>query len=196
LSTASLPHFKELREVFVERFPSAFLPPRPLKIGIHADIVAAMPEIAVRDIGMVLRLHVSRDAYLRAMIAGTDRVGLDGTAVGSVTEEQAQDAHKILERRAEKRARKIAAQQAEAKAAARKATEKEGAGQKAIAEKVAAKVTEAARKPVAPPPPPPTVKAAEPPPAFSRGSLKPIGRAKQRSVPVVVFKRRRPPDVA
>ena len=149
MSNAFLPRFKEVRAIFLEKFPGVFWPARPLKIGVHVELELALPELRQRDASSFLRLHTRCDAYLQASVAGAERVGFDGRADGLVTEEQAQSAQQALACRAEKQARRIAAREAEAKAAARKAAEAEGATRKAIAEKVAAKVTQAAQKPVA-----------------------------------------------
>ena len=75
-----------------DRFPQAFSgrgqPRRPLKVGIHADLVTALNG-AVRPPALksALRAYTSKPSYLRALFAGTTRVSLDGSPAGTVTSE-------------------------------------------------------------------------------------------------------------
>jgi sRNA-binding protein len=65
---------------------------KPLKIGIHVDIVQAggFEEPALRA---ALRAYVRNVAYRRQLIAGAERIGLDGLPAGAaVTPEEAQHA--------------------------------------------------------------------------------------------------------
>lgn len=74
------------------RFPACFNfeHPRPLKIGIHRDLVAfGHPIKAVRT---VLSRYCTRPAYRRAMVEGAVRVGLDGADAGRVTKEEVEGA--------------------------------------------------------------------------------------------------------
>jgi ProP effector len=78
------------------RFPRAFssedapAPWRPLKSGIHRDIAARAPELAVSK--SILReavgLYVSRAAYRAGLVEGAVRIDLDGADAGLVTREQ------------------------------------------------------------------------------------------------------------
>ena len=60
--------------------------PRPLKIGIHLDLIAqGIPAGAVRD---AMAWWAGQPGYRRALAAGGARYGLDGVELGVVTEEQ------------------------------------------------------------------------------------------------------------
>ena len=83
-------------------FPQCFavyqLRRRPLKVGIHHDIIAKV-EIDPRELRRALRLYVHNDGYLRGMRVGIPRIDLDGNPVGAVTAEQAKQAADELKRR-------------------------------------------------------------------------------------------------
>ncbi|HEY7296537.1 MAG TPA: ProQ/FinO family protein [Xanthobacteraceae bacterium] len=75
-------------KLLCDRFPQTFSRrgPRPLKIGIYADVLAALGEaIEPRDLKSALRAYTSNAGYLRALSAGASRVGLDGSQAGTVT---------------------------------------------------------------------------------------------------------------
>lgn len=58
---------------------------RPLKIGIHHDVLAALDgAVTPRD----LRRYVHNRHYLWRMVVGAVRVGLDGNPAGAVTSDQ------------------------------------------------------------------------------------------------------------
>ena len=61
---------------------------RPLKVGIHLDVMAAggFEEAAPRD---ALRAYTINAAYRRNLIAKAERVALDSSVAGWVTPEQA-----------------------------------------------------------------------------------------------------------
>ncbi|WP_189467456.1 ProQ/FINO family protein [Litchfieldella qijiaojingensis] len=69
---------------------------RPLKVGIHEDLVARepWPEKLVRR---ALACYVHLPRYLKAVRAGAERVGLDGESAGVVTEGEAKYARKQLD---------------------------------------------------------------------------------------------------
>jgi ProP effector len=76
------------------RFPQCFLrldsrSRPPLKIGIHLDIIAAMPELLAADVRNTLRLYTGDAKYLSGCTEGKDRIGLDGQPVGAVTAAEA-----------------------------------------------------------------------------------------------------------
>lgn len=81
------------RALLVERFPAAFMPPhtdkRPLAVGIYKAIRAACPDIPCRDLNFAMRDYTGGPKYLRALIVGADRIGLDGAPVAQVSETQA-----------------------------------------------------------------------------------------------------------
>jgi ProP effector len=98
----------DLIGVLAERFPACFaVSPsyrRPLKLGIHLDILAQLSDtIAPRDLSAALRIYVSNSKYLKALITGADRVDLNGMPAGTVTAEHADIAKAQYEQRREKR---------------------------------------------------------------------------------------------
>src|SRR5215469_13249267 len=90
-----------------ERFPAAFaINPRhrrPLKLGIHVDILAQLSDtIAPRDLSVALRIYVGNIGYLKALVTGADRIDLNGMPTGTVTAEHADIAKAQYEQRREK----------------------------------------------------------------------------------------------
>jgi ProP effector len=90
--------------LLAERWPTVFSVfeqrRRPLKIGIHLDILAALDGVVTEvELSPAMRYYVGSPWYLRMMIAGSARIDLDGVAVGTVTDAQATKAAAILERR-------------------------------------------------------------------------------------------------
>jgi ProP effector len=71
---------------------------RPLKIGIHAELVAAGIEPSL--INAALRLYCACYGYRRAMLTGSVRLGLDGEPAGVVTLEEAASAEELQKRKA------------------------------------------------------------------------------------------------
>ena len=68
---------------------------RPLKIGIQEDLIAD-EKLARNRIKRALASYVRNPHYLRSLKAGADRIGLDGAAVGTVTEDEAAHAQEKL----------------------------------------------------------------------------------------------------
>ena len=73
-----------------ECFPQTFvlekhLPPRPLKGGIAADILARCPDLDRRVLGVALRHYTARVVYLGSLVAGAARVDLAGNPAGEVS---------------------------------------------------------------------------------------------------------------
>jgi len=105
----------ELIGILAERFPAAFaIKPyhrRPLKLGIHVDILAQLGDMtSPRDLSTALRIYVGNIGYLKALVAGADRIDLNGMPAGTVTAEHADIAKAQYERQREKRkARQIVA---------------------------------------------------------------------------------------
>jgi ProP effector len=71
-------------------FPQTFtlekhLPHRPLKVGVAADIHAALPELSHRVLSRALAAYTKRLMYLQALKAGAPRVDLAGNPAGEVT---------------------------------------------------------------------------------------------------------------
>jgi ProP effector len=104
---------------FAERWPLCFSHERPfvpLKVGIHADIIAA-GGFDEADVRRGLAWYVHRSRYISAVIKGGDRIDLDGNVVGRITEAEREDA---AERMAARKAAMAA--RAAAKPAARAAS--------------------------------------------------------------------------
>jgi ProP effector len=73
-----------------DQFPQTFnhRDPRPLKIGIHADVLTALGDaVQARDLSFALRAYTSNVGYLRALSAGASRIDLHGKPAGTVTAE-------------------------------------------------------------------------------------------------------------
>ena len=86
-------------KLLCERFPQTFSrrAPKPLKVGVYADILAALGDtVQLRDLKSALRAYTSNARYLRALSAGACRVGLDGKPAGTVTPEDEAVAKKRL----------------------------------------------------------------------------------------------------
>lgn len=87
--------------MLMQNFPKVFAPfsawkRLPLKIGIHDDIVAAMPGVAVSDIGAAMKIYTRTHAYLRSLIEGAERSDLAGQPAGVVTADAAELARASL----------------------------------------------------------------------------------------------------
>ena len=97
------PKKRNLITEWCEKYPDCFSRenPKPLKIGIHKDIVAEMGDASLEgEISQALKKYVSKDVYLEARKAGGSRYDLEGKESGEVSEEHRVDAEKWLERRA------------------------------------------------------------------------------------------------
>ena len=81
----------EARIILHERFPEVFKGKgenkHPLRVGIHADIKREIPEFSSNQVHMALRDYMGGPTYLRNMIEGTLRMGLDGKLYEPVTKE-------------------------------------------------------------------------------------------------------------
>lgn len=75
---------------------------RPLKIGIQEDLIAD-EKLARNRIKRALASYVRNPHYLRSLQAGADRVGLDGSAAGKVSDEEAAHAQEKLKQIREQR---------------------------------------------------------------------------------------------
>jgi ProP effector len=73
-----------------DQFPQTFShrDPRPLKVGIHADVLTALGDaVQALDLGFALRAYTSNTRYLGALSAGASRIDLEGKPAGTVTAE-------------------------------------------------------------------------------------------------------------
>lgn len=77
--------------LLVERYPAVFsmAEPRPLALGIRDAIVSDNPALRPNCIGTALRAYASAPDYLRKLVEGAERIGLDGQPCGTVTAEEA-----------------------------------------------------------------------------------------------------------
>ena len=73
--------------LLIQRFPNAFPKNydaiRPLKLGIHADLIARAPDLDPVLLRRALANHTQRDGYLLALVhgRGDHRYDLDGNLV-------------------------------------------------------------------------------------------------------------------
>jgi sRNA-binding protein len=101
-----------------EKFPHAFVMyeqrRRPLALGIHKEIAAAMPTLTKEQIKTAMRSYVANIAYLRACRAGAARVNLImGHEVGVVMAAEADNsAARIAATKQWRAKRKAAAKEA------------------------------------------------------------------------------------
>ncbi|MEI2769884.1 MAG: ProQ/FINO family protein [Candidatus Competibacter sp.] len=84
---------------FPEAFPKDYDAIRPLKLGIHADLIARAPDLDPVLLRRALANHAQRDGYWLALIHGRGdrRYDLDGNPVSTVTPEERAEAQKRLE---------------------------------------------------------------------------------------------------
>ena len=78
-----------LCDSFPQTFSCGGQHPRPLKVGVYADALAALGgAIPARDLKSALRAYTSRASYLHALTAGALRNGIDGEPAGAVTPDE------------------------------------------------------------------------------------------------------------
>ena len=89
---------RQLMDRFPHAFPKDYDALRPLKLGIHADILHRWPEVDPVLLGRALANHTRRDGYLLALLhhRGDRRYDLDGQPVGTVTPEERAEAARLL----------------------------------------------------------------------------------------------------
>ena len=80
-------------ELLVTRWPACFSifeqHRRPLKIGIHRDIIAALDgALSKKSLRRAMRSYVGNEMYRERLVVGAVRVDLDGQPAGIVTREQ------------------------------------------------------------------------------------------------------------
>ena len=81
-------------ELLVETWPKCFsiyeARRRPLKIGIHNDIVAALDgAVTSAELSRALGAYTANAVYRSRLRAGAVRIGLDGEPAGEVSEDEA-----------------------------------------------------------------------------------------------------------
>jgi ProP effector len=82
-------------QLLQERWPACFAVletrRRPLKIGIHNEILEALDgAITQAELRRALGCYTANSVYLQHMTAGATRVDLDGRQAGRVTREEAE----------------------------------------------------------------------------------------------------------
>jgi ProP effector len=90
---------RDIIATLAERFPACFSLDRyrkPLKVGIHDEVLAALPDVPAKQVGLALTIYTSSTRYLFWIREGADRVGLGGEVTGQVTAEEAENAKKRL----------------------------------------------------------------------------------------------------
>ncbi|HEV3161967.1 MAG TPA: ProQ/FINO family protein, partial [Xanthobacteraceae bacterium] len=102
-------------EMLAEHWPQCFFVyqkrRKPLKLGVHCDVLAALDgAVTPRDLSAAFRHYCGNVWYLRACRPGVSRIDLEGNAVGTVTDEEAKNAAAVLAARAAKRQNKMQAQ--------------------------------------------------------------------------------------
>jgi ProP effector len=86
--------FESALELLREQFPKCFArypqSPRPLKIGIHKDVYAALAGVVSRrGLSRALTAYTTDPAYREQLRPGAARIDLSGEPAGMVTPEQA-----------------------------------------------------------------------------------------------------------
>jgi hypothetical protein len=61
-----------------KKYPNVFGQRLPLKIGIYHDLVAVNPDVSKRSLRSALHCHSNHGAYLKLLVEGAYRIGLDG----------------------------------------------------------------------------------------------------------------------
>src|SRR5512144_396658 len=92
----------ELLPVMAATFPNAFFTTarqvRPLKLNIHLDLLAALPDgVEPYHAKRFLGWYVNRPVYLKALAQETERIDLTGAVVSEISDEVRQQAKQKLE---------------------------------------------------------------------------------------------------
>lgn len=89
----------------------------PLAIGIDKQLFGQLPDVSKKSLRLAMRSHTISTRYLKEMEKGTQRLNLDGTPAGEVTDENRRHATELLRERFKKQAEQRKAAEAEARAA-------------------------------------------------------------------------------
>ena len=92
----------------------------PLAIGIDKQVFAQLPEVSKKSLRLAMRSHTMTTRYLKEMEKGTQRLNLDGSPAGDVTDENRQHASELLKERFKKQAEQRKAAEQAARAESRK----------------------------------------------------------------------------
>jgi ProP effector len=92
------------------QFPLAFpIPPKPLKVGIFAELAeVGAGGISRKRLRIALRHYTRTSGYLAQMTAGAPRVGLDGTPCDAVSDTEAAHARELMAARAQAQQQRVA----------------------------------------------------------------------------------------
>jgi ProP effector len=105
-------------DLLCAKFPAAFVlyerRRRPLALGIHREVLAAMPTLTEAQVRAAMRSYVGNEGYCRACRAGAARINLLGHEAGVVTAAEADHAVARIEGIREWRKKKKAAAKIEA----------------------------------------------------------------------------------
>lgn len=89
----------------------------PLAIGIDRQLLAELPDLEKKVLRLAMRSHTISTRYLKEMANGKQRLNLDGTPAGEVTDENRQHAAELLRERFKKQAEQRKATEAAARVA-------------------------------------------------------------------------------
>ena len=69
-------------DTLAEKWPNAFFADpqkrRPLKVGVHLDILEALPGVNKKTLSAALRFYTRHPCYVQAVVKGQARVDLSG----------------------------------------------------------------------------------------------------------------------
>ena len=89
------------RAILADAFPKCFAPKGaaklPIAVGLHHEILAALPELGFHRLSAALGDYTGGPTYLRNVVEGAPRIGLHGEIKGVVTADQAAHAAKRME---------------------------------------------------------------------------------------------------
>lgn len=106
--------FNRIRQEFRAKYPKVlsgtYKGSKPLKVGIHRDLIEQNPEIRPTYIGIFLNRHTSTVQYLASFLKNSERFDLDGIPCGEIPESNKKFAYeKLLKMNAAKRSKNEAA---------------------------------------------------------------------------------------
>jgi len=103
-------------DTLAEKWPNAFFADpqkrRPLKVGVHLDILEALPGVNKKTLSAALRFYTRHPCYVQAVVKGQARVDLSGVEVGPVSERDREMAAAELRKGAPKQEREAEARRA------------------------------------------------------------------------------------
>jgi sRNA-binding protein len=103
-------------DTLAEKWPNAFFTDptrrRPLKVGVHLDILEALPGVNKKTLSTALRFYARHLSYMQAVAEGQARVDLNGAEVGPVSERDREMAAAELRKGTAKQEREAEARRA------------------------------------------------------------------------------------